>query len=143
MKFLVGIQKAFYDGHGEGEEADNEIIFITDRPIFKEFDGLTVYDETGCDIDLTDEEIRYNLENSTVDEDDLHDEDGYHCSAYTIRVSEITDEQAKEAQKVIDKFDIVVNEYTNLFVKYGGYESEDFDEDEEIEEEEIDEDDED
>lgn len=111
MKLLIILDKYFYDGHGSSESGNERIYLITDREIFKKYNGL-IFRKNDCSENLifhSDEEIQMIIDD--YEEPSLRAEDGYSCSVYHCEVKEITDEQEEYVKKVINEYLIIKNEY--------------------------------
>jgi hypothetical protein len=107
MKYLVKQTKYYFDGHGEGmvgEGSENK--FISDNPVY----GFVDNDYEGYYYDLEDVDpesgdIKGEIkENCMADEDNLHEQDGYNCTAYTYEVKKISDEEAERINKILEEY---------------------------------------
>ena len=112
-KYLVKKTTHFFDPHGTPEKGGLEK-FTTDKEIYSLLKKNKYYTDTyflecvsNKQLEKDKHDIIEELKESESDGDDLQAMDGYNLRAYTFKVKKITDEEAKEIEETIKKYNKV------------------------------------
>ncbi len=104
QNYLVIQNQEVFDGHGSGDFA-GEFKFVSDSEIWEVYNPEKYYSDEIEDFNPNtldeDETLEDVLKEMEIDEDNLHEEDGYNCIYSTYKVRKITEEEAEVFTAVI------------------------------------------